>query len=145
MRQVIVKKTNKINENVFSTFSLSLHEAVTIRAGLNKISLENPILIMAGGKVHWQTQLREDLVTAGIVLSGVYFKEKLITLYVFNTNPQSMEVPADMPLIELHAYETVSVRQVEHEFNHIIVIEKEGTEEVTSPEKGVKKKKRRSN
>ena len=122
MRQVIVKKTNRIDKDVFSNFSLSLDKKIVIKSGLQKITIENPIVVMAGGQVNWRSQLSESMVSSGLVLSGVYFKDESIVIYVFNTNPQALEVKEEVPIIELHAYESISIRQVEQEFNKVIIL-----------------------
>ncbi|NBO99762.1 MAG: hypothetical protein EBU90_06500 [Proteobacteria bacterium] len=145
MRQVIVKKTDKINKEVFNNFSLSFGETTVIKSGLQKIKIENPILVMSGGQVHWQVQLSEDMATSGLVLSGVYFKDEHIVAYVFNTNGQAMEVSAGLPVLELRAYETISVRQIEHDFSNVIIIDREPSkeEEVKELKVEVKEKRKR--
>lgn len=143
MRQVIVKKTNKINTEVFNTFSLSFDEKTIIKSGLQKIKVENPILVMSGGKVHWQVQLSEEMAISGLVLSGVYFKDEHIVAYVFNTNGQAMEVSAGLPVLELRAYETVSVRQIAHDFNNVIIIDTEQSKEEETKELKVEIKEKR--
>lgn len=151
MRQVIVKKTNRIDKDVFSNFSLSLDKKIVIKSGLQKITIENPIVVMAGGQVNWRSQLSESMVSSGLVLSGVYFKDESIVIYVFNTNPQALEVKEEVPIIELHAYESISIRQVEQEFNKVIILNKELTkieevkeEKIERKSKKVKKKKETS-
>lgn len=145
MRQVIVKKTDKINKEVFNTFSLSFDEKTVIKSGLQKIKMENPILVMSGGQIHWHVQLSEDMATSGLVLSGVYFRDESIVAYVFNTNGQAMEVSAGLPILELRAYETISIRQVAHQFNNVIIIdtEKSKEEETQELKAEVKEKRKR--
>jgi|GEM_PF-6444609 len=143
MRQVIVKKTNRIDKDVFNNFSLSFDKKIIIKPGLQRITLENPILVMAGGQINWRGQLCEAMVSSGLVLSGIYFKDVTITVYVFNTNTQALEIQPEISIVELHAYESVSVRQVEQEFNKVIVINKElsKTEGIKEEKAGLKKKK----
>lgn len=143
MRQVIVKKTDKINNEVFNTFSLSFNEKTVIKSGLQKVKIENPILVMSGGKVHWQVQLSEDMAISGLVLSGVYFKDEHIVAYVFNTNGQAMEVSANLPVLELRAYETVSVRQIAYDFSNVIIINTEQSKEEEVKELKVEVKEKR--
>lgn len=145
MRQVIVKKTGKIDQEVFNTFSLSFDEKTIIKSGLQKVKMENPILVMSGGKVHWQVQLSEEMAISGLVLSGVYFKDEHIVAYVFNTNSQPIEVSGGLPVLELRAYETISVRQVENVFSNVIIIDTEKTreEEVKELKTEIKEKRKR--
>lgn len=143
MRQVIVKKTKRVKEEVFDNFKLSFDEPLLIKTGLNKIKLENPILIMSGGKINWNAQLSEEMVISGIVMPGVYFKDEHIVAYVFNTNNQPIEVSAGLPVLELKAYETVSARQVSQEFNNVIVLEREESKKEESKALKQEIKKRR--
>jgi hypothetical protein len=143
MRQVIVKKTKRIDKDVFSNFSLSFDKKLIVKSGLHKITIDNPILVMAGGQINWHAQLCESMVSSGLVLSGVYFKDEAIVIYVFNTNSQALEIQPEIPIVELHAYETVSVRQVEQDFNKVIVLNKEfSKQEEVSQEKISRKKKK---
>lgn len=144
MRQVIVKKTGRIKKDVFSNFSLSFDKKIVIKSGLQKISVENPILVMSGGQINWRVQLSESMVSSGLVLSGAYFKDESITVYVFNTNSQALEVQPEIPVVDLHAYETVSVRQVEQEFNKVIVLNRELSIEEEIKEEKIERKKKRS-
>lgn len=144
MRQVIVKKTKRINKDVFSNFSLSFDKKVVIKSGLQKISVENPILVMTGGQIDWKVQLSESMVASGLILAGAYFKDEIIAVYVFNTNSQALEIQPEIPIVELHAYETVSVRQVEQDFNKVIVLNRELSIKEEAKEEKIERKKKRS-
>lgn len=143
MRQVIVKKTNRIDKDVFSNFSLSLDKKIVIKTGLQKITLENPVVVMSGGSVNWRVQLCENIVASGLVLSGAYFKDESIVVYVFNTNSQALEIQEEIPVIELHAYESISIRQVEQEFNKVFILNKELTKVEEVKEEKIERKKKR--
>lgn len=126
MKQVLVKKDEKLSEDSFTEFTLRLNTPEAIKPGANWLELEWPVQVMNSSDLRFFFTVDASLATAGITLSAHYLdksKPKSIFLVLHNHNTHVSPLGANSPVASAHAYEPVQIRQVDQDFKEVIVME----------------------
>lgn len=112
MRQVLIAQTGNIADISFNRANLCATEQITLSTGMNKITIPFGLEVIQGGNIQFRFSIAKNLARNGVMLVGAYVEGDRVEAYLYSFEGEALINPG-MPIIEIAAYETFQIRQVE--------------------------------